>query len=170
MNTFERAFVAANKWALILLLAGMSGVVFANVALRYLTNFSIIWAEEVARYAMIWMTLLGAGLALRYGGHVAIGNLQEAMAPRVQRFMRALICLLLLAFFTVMVWIGYVYMMRMQFQLTPATRIPFSYVYAAIPMGFLLLIVHLLLVAKSYVVDNRFEESEEHVESTAAAG
>jgi TRAP-type C4-dicarboxylate transport system permease small subunit len=45
MNTFERYFVAANRWALIVLLAAMSVIIFANVALRYLTNASIEWAE-----------------------------------------------------------------------------------------------------------------------------
>ena len=58
MKTFERHFLAANRWALILLLAAMAVIVFANVALRYLTNESIEWAEEVARHLMIWLTFL----------------------------------------------------------------------------------------------------------------
>lgn len=138
----------------------MSIIVFANVSLRYLTNFSITWSEEVARYLMIWMTFIGAGLVLRFGGHVAITNLQEAMPRTVQRVMRAAIAVLLFAFFGVMMWIGWDYMSRMQFQLTPATRIPFSYVYTAMPIGFFLLIVHLLLVLKSYVTESRFKSLE----------
>ena len=43
-------------------------MVFANVALRFLTDHSILWVEEVSRYLMIWLTFLGAGLVLRYGG------------------------------------------------------------------------------------------------------
>ena len=38
-----------------------------------------------------------------------------------------------------------------------ATRVSFSYIYAAMPIGFILLIVHLLLVAKSYVLESRLE-------------
>lgn len=159
VRTFERVFVEANKWALILLLAGMSVVVFANVSLRYLTNFSIIWAEEVARYAMIWMTFLGAGLALRQGAHVAITNLHDMLGARAQRVLRGLVCLLLLAFCAVMMWIGYDYMLRMRFQMTPATRIPFSFIYASMPLGFLLLIVHLALVVRGYVADGRYEDA-----------
>ena len=159
MNKLENAFVELNKWALILLLAAMSVIVFANVSLRYLTNFSIPWAEEVARYMMVWMTFIGAGLTLRYGGHVAIGNLMDALSPRAQRMLRAIIVVCLLAFFVVMIWIGYGYAMRMRFQLTPATRIPFSYIYAAIPVGFALLAVHLLLIVRGYVTDNRFKEA-----------
>jgi len=159
VKTLETVFVELNKWALILLLGAMSVIVFANVALRYLTNFSIPWAEEVARYMMVWMTFLGAGLTLRYGGHVAIGNVMEAMSPKAQRLLRAFIVLALLAFFAVMIWVGYNYAMRMRFQLTPATRIPFSTVYAAIPVGFALLTVHLLLIVRGYVAENRFKEA-----------
>lgn len=159
MEKLENAFVELNKWALILLLGAMSVIVFANVALRYTTNLSITWAEEVARYMMVWMTFLGAGLTLRYGGHVAITNAMEAMPTAAQRALRAFIVAALLGFFLVMVWVGYGYAMRMRFQLTPATRIPFAYVYAAIPVGFALLAVHLLLIVRGYVAENRFKEA-----------
>lgn len=160
MKTFERIFVAANQWALILLLSGMSVVVFANVTLRYTTNFSIIWAEEVARYLMIWMTFLGAGLALRVGGLVAITNLQEAIGPNPQRILRLIIVVSLLVFFAVMIWVGYGYATRMQFQMTPATRIPFSMIYAAMPIGFALLTIHLLLIARGFIREHRFETAD----------
>ncbi|MCO5147607.1 MAG: TRAP transporter small permease [Aquamicrobium sp.] len=159
MNKVENAFVELNKWALILLLGAMSCIVFTNVALRYTTNYSIPWAEEVARYMMVWMTFLGAGLTLRYGGHVAITNVMDGLAPRAQRILRAVIALSLFAFFAVMIWVGYNYAMRMRFQLTPATRIPFSYIYAAIPVGFALLAIHLLLIVRGYVAENRFKEA-----------
>lgn len=159
LDRLERGFVAANKWVLIVLLSAMSLVIFANVAMRYTTNFSITWAEEFARYASIWMTFLGAGLALRFGGHVAITNLHDALPARPQRLLRLGVCLLLLAFFCVMIWIGYGYAERMQFQRTPATRISFSYIYAAIPIGFALMGVHLLLIMRRFVFENSYAET-----------
>lgn len=168
MRTFERMFVALNKWVVVLLLAAMSTIVFANVSLRYLSNFSITWAEEVARYLMIWMTFLGAGLSLRIGGHVAITNLHDFLGIRLQRALRALIGLLLICFFVAMMWIGYEYMTRMGRQLTPATRIPFSYIYAAMPIGFVLMIVHLLLIARSYILGENLPT--DNVPTEGAAG
>lgn len=168
MRTFERMFVALNKWVVVLLLAAMSTIVFANVSLRYLSNFSITWAEEVARYLMIWMTFLGAGLSLRIGGHVAITNLHDFLGIRLQRALRALIGLLLICFFVAMMWIGYEYMSRMGRQLTPATRIPFSYIYAAMPIGFVLMIVHLLLIARSYILGE--DLPTDNVPTEGAAG
>lgn len=160
MKAFERWFIEANRWALVLLLAAMSLIVFANVTLRYLTNFSITWSEEVARYLMIWMTFLGAGLALRFGGHVAITSLQELLPVPMQRFLRLAILLVLLVFFAIMIWMGYEYLWRSRFQLTPATRIPFSYIYSAMPLGFVLLATHLMLIARQYIMECRFEDLE----------
>src|SRR3989442_14078972 len=82
LNRIERALVACNRWLLIVLLLAMACIVFANVVLRYTTGDSIVWAEEVARHMMIWVTFLGAGLVLRFGGHVAIDNLHRSVGTR----------------------------------------------------------------------------------------
>ena len=159
MGRLERGFVALNRWAVILMLAGMALVVGANVALRYTTNESLPWADEVARYLMIWMTFVGAGLALRTGGHVAITNLQDALPTRAQIGLRALIALILLAFFLFMIWTGQDYMTRMQYQKSPALRLPFKYVYAAMPIGFALLSVHLLLIARQFIMAGTYRDA-----------
>lgn len=161
MERIEHWFIKTNGWVLILLLAAMAVLIFANVSLRYLTNATIVWADEAARYMMIWMTFLGAGLVLRTGGHVAITNLHDLSRPPVQRLLRLAVTLLLLAFFVSFIWNGVEYALVMQRQLTPATQISFTWIYAAMPVGFLLMAIHLGLVARSYLVENRFRSVEE---------
>ncbi|MBT9465620.1 TRAP transporter small permease [Hydrogenophaga sp.] len=168
MNTFERYFLGANRWALILLLGSMSVIIFANVALRYLTNESIEWAEEVARHMMIWLTFLGAGPVLRYGGHIAVDNLQDALPRQAAMALRAIIWLLMLGFFGFMIWYGLLYLERAQYQTTAATQISFAYIYAAMPIGGVLLIIHWLLIARSYVLERRFAE-DAHFDANASA-
>ena len=82
LAAFERGLMRVNRAALVLLLAAMAIIIFANVVLRYTTSQSIDWAEEVSRYLMVWLTFLGAGPVLRYGGHIAVENLQDALPPR----------------------------------------------------------------------------------------
>jgi len=165
MRQIERLFVTLNGAAVILLLAGMAGVVGTNVGLRYLTNNSLPWADEAARYMMIWMTFLGAGLALRSGMHVAITNLQDSLPNAARIAVRALILVLLLAFFAFMVWVGWQYMQRMQFQKTPALRLSFKYIYAAMPIGFGLLIAHLLLIAYPFVSAGHYKSHGEETDA-----
>ncbi|MBI2729072.1 MAG: TRAP transporter small permease [Polaromonas sp.] len=168
MKTFERYFLGANRWALILLLAAMAVIIFVNVALRYLTNQSIEWAEEVSRHMMIWLTFLGAGPVLRYGGHIAVENLQDVLPRSMAIAIRAFVALLLFAFFGFMIWYGWLYMGRTMFQLTAATQIPFAYIYAAMPVGGVLLIIHWLLVVRGYVMERKFA-SDAHFDALASA-
>lgn len=168
MQTFERYFLATNRWAMILLLAGMALIVFANVVLRYLTNASIEWGEEVSRHMMIWLTFIGSGIVLRYGGHIAIENLQDAAPGALAKAMRALVALLLIGFFLMLIWTGFAYTQRAMLQLTASTQIPFGYIYAAIPVGGLLLLIHFLLILKDYILHRRFS-SDGHFDATASA-
>jgi len=157
VKRFERIFVALNAWALIAMLSTMTLVIGANITSRYLFGQSVPWADEMARYVMIWLTFTGAGLILRGGGHVAITRLQDALPEPGQQILRAAIVLGLLVFFGFMVHVGLQYAQRMQFQLTPALRIPFVYVYAAMPIGFGLLIVHLLLIARGFITAGSYK-------------
>ncbi len=160
MKRFEAIFVALNGLALIAILSAMPVIVGANIALRYLTGHSLQWADEAARYLMIWMTFGGAGLALRLGGHVAITNLQDALPGVAQKVLRAAIVAGLLVFFGFMVDVGIDYAQRMQFQVTPAMRIPFIYIYAAMPVGFALLIIHLLLIARPLIMAGTYKRPD----------
>jgi len=157
---FDAAFLRANRALIIGVLGAMALVVFANVALRFLTDHSILWAEEVSRYAMIWLTFLGAGLVLRHGGHIGIDTLQTRF-PRRAATIRATIFVLLLGFFAFMAWIGMRYSLLAWSQTTPVLQIPVGLVYLALPIGFALLITHLLLMAAPYVRRNEFIVDDE---------
>jgi TRAP-type transport system small permease protein len=128
----------------------MALMVFANVALRIASDRSILWVEEASRYAMIWLTFLGVGLVLRYGGHIGIDTLQERF-PRQAPYVRAAIFALLLGFFAFMVWIGTRYALLTWQQTTPVMQVPIGAVYLAMPIGFALAIVHLVMMAEPYV-------------------
>jgi TRAP-type C4-dicarboxylate transport system permease small subunit len=150
LTGFDRALVRANRWAVIAMLAAMAASVFANVALRMTTDRSLLWVEEASRYLMIWITFLGSGLVLRYGGHVGIDTLQEAL-PRRAAAIRAAIFAVLLAFFVVMIVLGLRYAAFAWNQTTPVLQIPIGAVYLAMPIGFALATTHLLLMAGAYL-------------------
>ena len=148
--SFDRRLLAVNRWLVIVLLAAMAVMVFANVALRFLTDYSILWVEEASRYTMVWLTFIGAGPVLRYGGHIGIDTLEHNV-PRYAREIRVAIVALLAVFFLVMIVIGFRYSMLTWAQTTPVLEIPIGAVYLAMPVGFALLIVHLALMARGYV-------------------
>jgi TRAP-type C4-dicarboxylate transport system permease small subunit len=155
IDRLDRTLLVVNRWAVIAILAAMASMVFANVALRLATDTSILWVEEVSRYLMIWLTFLGGGLVLRYGGHVGIDTLQDSL-PRQAKAIRGAIVLLLLGFFAFMVAIGIRYSTLTWEQTTPILGVPVGAVYLSMPIGFSLFIAHLLLMARGYVGERRF--------------
>lgn len=168
MKKFEDYFLAVNRWALILILAAMSVIIFTNVLLRYTTSQSIEWAEEVARHMMIWLTFIGCGPVLRYGGHIAIDNLQDGLPTKFAQILRVLIALLITAFCVFAIWFGIQYMDRTQYQITPATQISFAWVYLALPLGMGMTLIHWLLIVHSYIARREFA-SDAHFDATASA-
>ncbi|MBO9677563.1 MAG: TRAP transporter small permease [Acidovorax sp.] len=169
LDRVERALVACNRWVLIVLLLAMACIVFANVVLRYTTGDSIVWAEEVARHMMIWCTFLGAGLVLRFGGHVAIDNLHNAVGPRAARAIRAGVVAGVGLFCLVMTYFSVLYVWATRFQTTAATDVPMAWIYVAMPVGFLLMFAHLLFIARGYVGDGSYVESGEMGADAAAS-
>lgn len=168
LKKLEAAFHAFNRWALIAMLAAMSVIIFANVVLRYTTSQSIEWAEEVSRHLMIWITFVGCGPVLRYGGHIAVENLQDALPRTAAVALRVLIALLLGGMLVFFIWFGLVYMDRTQYQQTPSTQISFAYIYAALPVGAAMALVHWLLIVRDYITERRFA-SDAHFDATASA-
>ena len=161
LDSIERGLVAVNRWVLIVLLLAMACIIFTNVVLRYTTGDSLIWAEEVARHMMIWVAFLGAGLALRFGGHVAIDSLHRSVSTRTAQFLRVIEVLGLSLFFIFMAIASSDYVWRTRFQSTAATDIPISFIYAAMPVGFVLMLVHLLFIARQYIADGSYVQSQE---------
>ncbi|ROZ69661.1 TRAP transporter small permease [Ramlibacter sp. WS9] len=56
-------------------LAAMVVMVFGNVVLRYGFNSGITVSEELSRWLFVWMTFLGAVVALRNHGHLGTDSL-----------------------------------------------------------------------------------------------
>ena len=155
LASFDRRLCAVNRWSVILMLAAMAAMVFANVALRFFTDRSILWVEEASRYTMIWLTFIGAGLVLRYGGHIGIDALQQRL-PRHAAAIRGVIVIVLLGFFGTMTVVGLRYAALTWGQTTPVLQIPIGAVYLAMPVGFALMIVHLLLLARPWLRTGEF--------------
>ena len=62
-----------------ILMFAIMWLTFFMVFFRYVLNNSIVWAEEVLRYLMIWVVLVGAGLTTREDQHVCMDGLQSVL-------------------------------------------------------------------------------------------
>lgn len=60
---------------IVLCLAAMCVLVFTNVVLRYAFNTGITISEELSRWLFVWLTFLGAIIAMREHGHLGMDSL-----------------------------------------------------------------------------------------------
>lgn len=68
-----------------LALAVMVVMVFGNVVLRYVFNSGITVSEEISRWLFVWITFLGAIVAVRERGHLGTDFLLARLPPVGQR-------------------------------------------------------------------------------------
>ena len=69
------------EYTIALLLALMVVLVFGNVVLRYGFNSGITMSEEVSRWMFVWLTFLGAIVALKEHGHLGSDMLVSRLPP-----------------------------------------------------------------------------------------
>ena len=147
----ERVLVRVNQALIVLMMMTMATLVFTNVVSRYLFAHSLNWSEEIARYLMIWITYLGAGLAMRNGQHVAIEFGQAALPKALHPWIRGLVAA------TILVFLGVITVAGIQFtefawrQRTPVMQWPMGAVYLAIPIGSLLFALHFLAILRDWI-------------------
>jgi TRAP-type C4-dicarboxylate transport system permease small subunit len=73
------------KAVIALCLAVMVVLVFGNVVLRYGFNSGITISEELSRWLLVWLTFLGAIVAVREHSHLGVDTLVQRLSPTGKR-------------------------------------------------------------------------------------
>jgi TRAP-type transport system small permease protein len=157
LKRLEWGVVWFNAALVLLITALMVVLVVGNVFCRYVLNASLIWAEELAQYLMVWMVFLGAGLGFRQGRHVAVEMLQDALPGRMGWILRWLVLVISALFLAILVVLGIRYAAFAAGQETPALQISAAIPYSAVPVGAALFLFHLLFTARAFT-EKRFED------------
>jgi TRAP-type C4-dicarboxylate transport system permease small subunit len=74
-------YFALLKFLIALFLALMVVLVFGNVVLRYAFNTGITLSEEISRWLFVYLTFLGAIVAMREHGHLGVDSLVQRLPP-----------------------------------------------------------------------------------------
>jgi len=68
-----------------ILLFFMAALTFANVIVRYLTNGSLAFTEELIINLFVWITVLGGAIAFRKKAHLGVELVVERLPVRWQK-------------------------------------------------------------------------------------
>lgn len=75
-------FFKLLEFLVVACLVAMVVMVFGNVVLRYGFNSGIDISDEMSRYCFIWLTYIGAMVAMREKGHLGVDSLVRHLSLR----------------------------------------------------------------------------------------
>ncbi|AGT08507.1 TRAP transporter small permease [Paracoccus aminophilus] len=117
-----------------------------QVWFRYVAGNSLVWSEELMRLTMIWIVMLGAGLAYSRRQFLGMRFLVETLPPLARRICDLISAAGMLAFLGAIAWYGWKFAIKTQLQLSPTLGFSLFWVNVSIVVGAVLLAVHIVLV------------------------
>lgn len=151
-NVYENAMkiLAGTSMGLIVV------IMVVQVIARYVFNASLIWAEELCRYVLIWQTFLFVGYAYYRGELVILDLFSTRVSPRKYMAIRFFTAIPITVFLYFIISAGLTHAMRFAAQKIPAVDfiwmsitggpagVPVFWVYVAVPLGCSILLAHFL--------------------------
>jgi TRAP-type C4-dicarboxylate transport system permease small subunit len=130
---------------LVFLMSAMVLNVVWQVFTRFVLQDASSWTEELARFLLIWLGLLGAAWAVGQRMHLAIDLLPAALSGTKARRLNRLLQAFVLIFALLAMVIGggrLVYLTLTLEQTSAALALPLGYVYLALPLSGLLIVAY----------------------------
>ena len=140
----EKWLYAVLRTACFLLMLAMVAIIFSQVVARYAFSNSLSWSEEAGRYIFVWMTFLGAAMAVRDRQHVSLDLVLKSLPDSLQKLLLMISYLSMLVFTAVLIYGGIKFVARGSNQISSALEIPMHYVYIVLPLGGILIFAYLL--------------------------
>ena len=142
VTRYTRVVDRALGWTLVLLM----GVAVMNVLWQVFTRFVLAdpssFTDELARYLLIWIGLLGASYAAGRQMHLAIDLLPSKLTGRPKFYLTAVIEFCVFLFALSVLVIGGIRLVALTLtlgQTSAALHVPLGYVYLVLPLSGLLI-------------------------------
>ncbi len=144
------------EWILIMLMTIMVINVLWQVFTRYVMDSPSSFTDELARYLLIWVGLLGAAWASGKNMHLAINIFPSRLKVSNQRLLAIFVNILIIGFALTTMVIGggrLVYITSILGQQSAALHISLAHVYSVIPLSGFLIIFYKLYE----ITENRYQ-------------
>ena len=135
---------ALEVFAAVLVLAEII-VLFSGVVSRYVFHIPLVWADELASTLFLWLSMMGAVVALRRGAHMRMTAVVSKLSNEKQALVEVIGIVASLAFLVMFLWPAWEYASDEAIITTPALEISNMWRAIAIPLGCALMVIAALL-------------------------
>jgi TRAP-type C4-dicarboxylate transport system permease small subunit len=106
---------------------------------RYVLDDAPSWTEEVARFLVVYITMVGTAVIIRNDGHITVNVLVSALPERVRVWVFWVRDAIVLAAAGILIWYGYGLALIGGHRRTPALEISMYWPFIAIPISGILM-------------------------------
>ncbi|MGG1662412.1 TRAP transporter small permease [Brevibacillus sp. NRS-1366] len=138
LHQYTQLIDALNKffgWCLAVIIGVMSILIFWQVVARYVMGSSLAWSEELSRFLMIFMIMVGAAVALGKGSLLAVEIVPELMRDRAKKWLKIATHLISFVFYYILIVFGWKLAQNFAGQIAPGTGLSMFWVYISLPIG-----------------------------------
>ena len=170
MEQYRRVVDGLNiavRWILAALMLVMTVLIGWQVIARFIVGESLTFSEEVSRFVMVWLVLLGAAYAAKNGRLMKVDIVEHMLSGRAKPTVIMVAGVLSIVFYLVLVVFGFFIVSAVSYQMTPATEVSMSIPMAALPVGGILLVIN--TIHQMFGVALGVEEESEVEELVAEA-
>lgn len=132
-----------EEYILVILSLFTVGIVFTQVFMRYVLGDSLVWSEEAARYAFIWMIYIGVSYGIKRNSHLGVDAFAMLFERKGQLIIGIMANVLFLVFAVVMAVYGFDIVGSVT-RTSAALQLPLAWVYAAPVVGMVLTSIRLI--------------------------
>jgi TRAP-type C4-dicarboxylate transport system permease small subunit len=133
----------------------MIALVTYQVFERYVLHYTSPWSEELAVYLMIWFGIIGIAAGVRRKSHMALEYFADKMPQLVQKGLRIFNYVIMLIYTSVLVYEGINMVELTMSQKSPAIGLPVGYVYLALPVSAVLMVLFILEALTKEIANGR---------------
>jgi TRAP-type C4-dicarboxylate transport system permease small subunit len=148
-NLLLRALRHPLETAVCGLLIAMTTVVFSQVVARYVFEAPLSWSEELARFLLMWLSMLSAAYAFKTKSHFALRVVVGKLSKSAQRIMAQFVHGVVAIFFAILLYFSIVFVNGVEGHIAPALQISMQIPYASIVIGCALILYETLRSAWS---------------------
>ena len=117
-----------------------------QVVSRYVFEAPPAWTEEVARFSLVWLVLLGSSVCIRKSRHFNVDYVTQLMSERTKFYLNLTLNVLVVLFLSVALYYGIQVMSRSFYITSPALGIPMAYVQMIFPIGFGTMLMEAMII------------------------
>jgi TRAP-type C4-dicarboxylate transport system permease small subunit len=125
---------------------------------RYVLKNASSWSEELGRAIFVWITFLGAALAVGKGAHLGIDVVVRLLPTRAQRYVSIVVGVIILVFALLLAYFGFSLTIRNQMQFTSALHISMGLLSLSIPISALIIVFE--QICNFWSMHSNMEEKE----------